>query len=257
MGDRWHYHPEIELTHFSKGDGIRLVGDSVKQVDAPETVLLGSHLPHQWQVGESQGMALQFRLGPGTSFSGIPELRELSNLWERAAEGLLFDASLSQRVANGLSKAIEQPPISRLGTILKLLGDMSQHLSKKETSTVTLSRPIRWKSGSSAYSEIISEAIDFISSHFHDPITIQDVLEHTSMTRATFSRHFSQFTGQSFTSFLQQLRLEYCRRRLIEGNHSISEAAYESGFQNLSHFNRLFRARWGQTPREFRKGLGE
>ena len=75
------------------------------------------------------------------------------------------------------------------------------------------------------------------------------------MSRATFSRHFPQFTGQSFTAFLQQFRLEYCRRLLVEGELSISEAAFEAGFQNLSHFNRLFRERWSQTPREFRKGL--
>ena len=34
MSDRWHYHPEIELTHFSEGEGIRLVEDSVRQVRA-------------------------------------------------------------------------------------------------------------------------------------------------------------------------------------------------------------------------------
>ncbi len=255
MGDRWHYHPEIELTHFSKGEGIRLVGDSVRQVNAPETVLLGSLLPHQWQVGESQGLALQFRTGPGSAFSGIPELRKLDSLWSRAAEGLLFDGALSERVADGLTKAVEQPSISRLGTVLELLGDIGQALSSNKASASSLSRPIRWKSGAGSYSETISEAIEFISTHFKDLITLQDVLDHTSMSRATFSRHFPQFTGQSFTTFLQQLRLEYCRRFLVEGNHSITEAAFEAGFQNLSHFNRLFRERWGQTPREFRKGL--
>jgi AraC-like DNA-binding protein len=255
MGDRWHYHPEIELPHFSKGEGTRLVGESIRQVNAPETVLLGSLLPHRWQVGESRGVALQFRMGPGSAFSAIPELQELDNLWSRSAEGLLLDAALSERVADGLTKAVEQPSISRLGTILKLLGDIGQALSSDATSAHTLSRPIRWKSGAGSYSEIISEAIDFISTHFQDPITLQNVLDHTSMSRATFSRHFPQFTGQSFTTFLQQLRLEYCRQFLVEGNHSITEAAFEAGFQNLSHFNRLFRARWGQTPREFRKGL--
>jgi AraC-like DNA-binding protein len=256
MGDRWHYHPEIELTHFSKGQGIRLIGDSIRQVNAPETVLLGSLLPHRWQVGESRGLALQFRMGPGSPLSAIPELRNLDSLWSRAAEGLLFDDALSERVADGLANAVAQPPISRLGTVLELLGDIGEALSATDSSAAsTLSRPIRWKSGAGSYSETISEAIDFISNRFRDPITLNDVLEHTAMSRATFSRHFPQFTGQSFTEFLQQFRLEYCRRLLIEDAHSITELAFEAGFQNLSHFNRLFRERWGQTPREFRKRL--
>ncbi|MBK1877437.1 AraC family transcriptional regulator [Pelagicoccus mobilis] len=256
MGHRWHYHPEIELAHFSKGEGIRLVGDSIRQVNAPETVMLGSLLPHQWQVGESAGFALQFRVGPGSAFGEIPELRDLDRLWGLAAEGLLFDEELSERVGGALEKAVAQAPISRLGTIFELLGDIAQAFSSEKSAGVSsLSRPIRLKSGAAGYSEIISEAIEFISSRFRDPITLQDVLKHTSTSRATFSRHFPQFTGQSFTTFLQQYRLEYCRRLLIAGNHSITEAAFESGFQNLSHFNRLFRERWGQTPREFRLSL--
>jgi AraC-like DNA-binding protein len=256
MGHRWHYHPEIELTHFSGGKGIRLVGDSIRQVNAPETVLLGSLLPHQWQVGESHGIALQFRVSPGSAFGEIPEFQDLDHLWQRAAEGLLLDAALSERVGDSLRKAVSQPPISRLGTILDLLGDIAQALSSAEsTVATTLSHPIRLRSGAAGYSEIVSEAIEFIGTHFQDPITLRDVLEHTSMSRATFSRHFPKFTGQSFTNFLQQYRLEYCRRLLTEGNHNITEAALEAGFQNLSHFNRLYRERWGQTPREFRKGL--
>ena len=256
MGDRWHYHPEIELTHFSKGEGIRLIGDSIRQVKAPEAVLLGSLLPHRWQVGESKGLALQFRVGPGSPMSAIPELRNLDSLWSRAAEGLLFDDALSARVADGLATAAAKPPISRLGTVLELLGDIGEALSPAGPSAVTaLSRPIHWKSGAGSYSETISEAIDYISNRFRDPITLKDVLDHTSMSRASFSRHFSQFTGQSFTSFLQQFRLEYCRQLLVEDSHSITELALEAGFQNLSHFNRLFRERWSQSPREFRKGL--
>jgi AraC-like DNA-binding protein len=251
MGDRWHYHPEIELTHFSAGEGIRLVGDSIRPVNAPETVLLGSLLPHQWQVRESRGIVLQFRVGPGSVFGGIPELQNLDHLWKRAGEGLLLNRKHSEKVAAGLSKAVSLSATSRLGVILGLLGDIGESL----TSARSLSHRIHWKSGAGSYSEIISEAIDFISVHFREPITLPDVLVHTSMSRATFSRHFPQFTGQSFTEFLQQFRLEYCRRLLVEGKSSITEAAFGAGFQNLSHFNRLFRERWGQTPREFRKGL--
>lgn len=255
MGDRWHYHPEIELTHFSKGDGIRLIGDSIRQVNAPETVLLGSLLPHRWQVGESEGMALQFRTGPGSVFAGIPELRGLNQLWERSAKGLLFEASTSERIAEYLETAVGKSGAGRLGTVLELIGYIDETIHSAPSITTALSRPIRWKSGSGSYSVTISKAIDYIGDHFLEPITLQDVLEHVSMSRATFSRQFSQFTGQSFTVFLQQFRLENCRRLLVESDHSITEAAFASGFQNLSHFNRLFRERWGMTPREFRKSL--
>ncbi len=258
MGDRWHFHPEIELAYFSKGRGFRLVGDSIGRVNVPEVVLLGSLLPHQWKVDKSSGIALQFRTGPGSVLGAVPEFRELDFLWEKSAQGLLFDSALSQRVAHGLKAAIENSGARRLGFVLGLLGDIGTALSSRESSSACcLSRPIRWRSGTGSYSGMIAEAIEFISGHFQEPISLQDVLDHTSMSRATFSRHFPQFTGQSFTTFLQQYRLEYARRFLIESNCSITEVAFAAGFQNLSHFNRLFRKRWSQTPREFRKKLRE
>jgi len=256
MGDRWHYHPELELTWFSEGEGIRMVGDSIRTFQAPEAVLLGAFLPHRWQVAKSKGIALQFRVGPGSVFGAIPELRELNALWDRAAGGIVLGPSLSGLVGAQLHAAISKSTTSRLGIILEIMGEIgSKYHSERSSFPDPVSSPIRWKSGAASYGEAISKAIDFITHHFQEPITQADVLAHIKMSRATFSRQFSQFTGQSFTEFLQQFRLEHCRRLLAVSGESITRVACESGFRNLSHFNRLFRERWGQTPSEFRREL--
>jgi len=144
--------------------------------------------------------------------------------------------------------------LSRLAIFLQIVELV---ISAKPEQFSVLSNPIRVRRESGAYANTIATAIDYMTRHFQDPIQLPDVLSQVSMSRASFSRHFTLSTGQSFTSFLQQIRLEHCRRLLATTTQMVTEAAFESGFQNLSHFNRLFRQKWGITPRGFRRELSD
>jgi len=61
-----------------------------------------------------------------------------------------------------------------------------------------------------------------------------------------------QRTGKSFVDFVNEIRLGYATRMLIESNRSISEICYECGFNNISNFNRTFKKKQNCTPTEFR-----
>lgn len=144
--------------------------------------------------------------------------------------------------------------LSRLAIFLRIIELV---MSAKPEQFCVLSNPIPIQQRSGASADTIADAIDYISCHFQDPMQLPDVLSHVSMSRASFSRHFTLSTGQSFTSFLQQVRLEHCRRLLATTTQMVTEVAFESGFQNLSHFNRLFRQRRDITPRGFRRELSD
>lgn len=254
MGDRWHYHPELEIAHFTEGEGLRFVGDSIQRFKAPETVLLGPYLPHCWTCEKSSGVAVQCRLSKETLLGALPEFQAMDNSGERTQCGLHLKGDLSSEIASMLHAMQQVGALSRVATFLQIM-ETVMGADPKQFSI--LSQPIRIRPGSGAYSNIIADAIDFITQRFQDPIQLPELLSHISMSRASFSRHFAHSTGQSFTTFLQQIRLEHCKRLLATGSHTITEAAIESGFQNLSHFNRLFRQRWNVTPREFRHQLSE
>lgn len=254
MGDRWHYHPELEVTHFTEGEGLRFVGDSIQRFEAPDTVLLGSYLPHCWTCDKSSGVAVQCRLSKDSLLTALPEFQAMADIGERTQFGLHLKGDLSREIASMLLSMREAGALSRLASFLRIMESIVDADSEQFS---ILSQPIQIRPGSGAYSNIIADAIKFITKRFQEPIQLPDLLSHISMSRATFSRHFTHFTGQSFTTFLQQIRLEHCRRLLAMETFTITEAAIESGFQNLSHFNRLFRQRWGLTPREFRTQLAQ
>ncbi|HEY0245266.1 MAG TPA: cupin domain-containing protein, partial [Mucilaginibacter sp.] len=52
INNRWHYHPEVELIYFKKGNGTQFIGDSIQRFQSGDVVLLGANLPHYWRFDD-------------------------------------------------------------------------------------------------------------------------------------------------------------------------------------------------------------
>jgi len=52
VNNRWHYHTEVELIHFKKGDGTQFIGDNIKRFKSGDVVIIGSNLPHYWRFDD-------------------------------------------------------------------------------------------------------------------------------------------------------------------------------------------------------------
>ena len=52
VNNRWHYHSEVELVHFEKGEGTQFIGDSINRFKAGDVVIIGSNLPHYWRFDD-------------------------------------------------------------------------------------------------------------------------------------------------------------------------------------------------------------
>ena len=68
-------------------------------------------------------------------------------------------------------------------------------------------------------------------------------------------RWFKQMTGGSFISYVNDRRLTSAAERLRRSDDKIVTIAEDAGFENLSNFNRQFKARYGMTPREYRNSI--
>ena len=101
-------------------------------------------------------------------------------------------------------------------------------------------------------SKKIETAHDFLQKNFSRNITLKEVSKLANMNEVSFSRFFKLHTGITFMDSLLDIRLGNASRLLIDTSDTVSEIAYDCGFNNISNFNRLFKKRKGCTPKEFR-----
>ena len=99
----------------------------------------------------------------------------------------------------------------------------------------------------------LKTVLQWISEHYAEKICVGDAAEVCSFSSSHFMRWFRQMTGQSFIAFLNEYRLNTAAEALQTTDETVLTIASRCGFENLSYFNRIFKAHFGITPRDYRK----
>ena len=86
-----------------------------------------------------------------------------------------------------------------------------------------------------------------------EKITIEDISKEVHLSQSHFMKYFKNTMGISFIDYLNEYRLTMASRLLLSSDSLILDIAAEVGFDNLSYFNRLFKKRFQQSPRDYRK----
>lgn len=96
----------------------------------------------------------------------------------------------------------------------------------------------------------IARTIDYLTNHLNEQVTIDDMADHVGMSRAVFHRRFKEATTMSPIQFVKSMRLNNAAMKIAEGK-TVSEAAWEVGYQSTSQFSREFKRIYGQSPRQW------
>ena len=99
--------------------------------------------------------------------------------------------------------------------------------------------------------------IKYVENNYMEKISIADMAKEAGLSQSHFMKFFKNTMGTSFIDYLNDYRLTMVSRLLVSSESSILDIAAESGFDNLSYFNRMFKKRFGMTPREYRKKFME
>lgn len=101
----------------------------------------------------------------------------------------------------------------------------------------------------------MKQIIKFIEQNYSRRITIAEISAELGLSQSHFMKYFKKTMGTSFVEYLNEYRLTMASRLLLVSSDSILNIAGEVGFENLSYFNRVFKKRFGITPRDYRKQL--
>lgn len=253
-----HYHEEYELNFIENGKGVkRVVGDSMEEIDNYELVLVGPNLPHAWFTHKCttsfQEITIQFHRDLFHEvFLKRNQLSQIRNLFEQSLKGICFSQKTIEAIAPKL-KLLDQ--MSGFRSVLELMAILD------ELSTSTDHRLL---SGEHMYnadfiymdSRRMERVVEYLNEHFSRPIRLSEVADLVEMAETAFSRYFKVKTGVTFVDFLNDIRLGHASRLLIDTKKSIGDIAFECGFTSISNFNRIFKRRKNNTPKDFREKHG-
>lgn len=250
-----HYHEELELNFIHNAKGARrVVGDHIGEIDDIELVLVGSNLPHVWQTHKTKSrkiteVTIQFHKDLfDEKFLRRNQLSFIRTMLERSAKGILFSKTTAQQLMPRLLLLGQKQGFDSVLELISILHDLSVSRNMHTLSDSTFSN-----AELSYNSRRIDTALEYMNQNFHRNITLSEVSKLVNMTDVSFSRFFKSKTGINFIDSLLELRLGQASRLLIDTTDSISEVAYDCGFNNISNFNRLFKKKKGCTPKEFRE----
>lgn len=252
---RWHFHPEYELVFISRGSGRRHIGKHISQYTDGDLLLLGPNLPHLGFTHEleepHEQVVLQMRAAMwGPSGLQMPECWPIRTLLERAAGGISFGAETRQRIGTRLLQLFGQRPMERLISLLQILNELSEATDYE----LLNANRIAWEV--SAQDQLRMQLIvERVEASFQRAIPLQEIAGLCSMTVPAFCRFFKKMTGETFTAFVNTFRLAYARQLLAETDLTIATISFDAGFNNLSHFNNLFRQANGCSPSDFRRQM--
>ena len=95
---------------------------------------------------------------------------------------------------------------------------------------------------------VVQKALTFIQENFLSPITLDQIADHVSFSKFYFLNLFKKITQKTPLKFCVELRLNHAYSLLLNGK-SVTEAAFDSGFSNISYFTRAFKEYYGTTPK--------
>lgn len=252
----WHYHPELELVVVLKSEGTCFIGDSVEKFGIGDVVLIGKNLPHMWQNDEgyfkqtskqtAKAIAIHFKqdyLGP--KFFETPEMIHILELFERARFGLKF-LNLNKTLISDIQNMLELEGFEKTMAFLNILNALAKHKDTKRLSSHGFVNSFQ-----ASKSDTQDNVQAYIFKNFNQDISLDKAAEIANMNPSAFSRYFKRVNKKTFSKYVTEIRIGYACKLLLENKFNISTICYESGFNNISNFNRQFKLIMDCTPSEY------
>lgn len=250
----WHYHPEYEVVYIEGASGTRHIGEHISAYHGSDLAFIGPHIPHlnfDYGVkGPYEKVVVQLQEDfLGQEFLQAPEMRQVSQLFDRSKSGIAFSGATKLEAGALLKSMPGEKPFRQLMLLLEVF----QLLADSREYTLLGARPIE----SNAHfkeQQRIKQVQHFVEQHYHRKIDIRELAALTHLSTAAFCRFFKRNNNLTFTGHLNRFRIQQAQRLLRQGN-SVTDACYMCGFESLSYFNKTFKNLTGENPTAFKRRI--
>jgi AraC-like DNA-binding protein len=258
----WHYHNNYEISFITEGTGKRIVADSIEDFHPGDLVFLGPSLPHVWiaekgSIGPSsrtlEMVFLQFTTAvlPAQVLE-LPEFKHIKRALNLSERGI----QITGQTLNEVSEIMLQLPylghLERMMQFFRLMDIIG-----KSGSNVGLASDEYLKKRFTSSNKRIEAIHNYLMKNYREEVNLAGLAELVSMAEGSLCRFFRMETGVTVFEYLNRLKVDFACKLLMDAELSITDVSLDSGFNNLSHFNKQFRKHAGMTPMEYRRQFRE
>lgn len=248
-----HYHSDYEIYYLFSGERSYFIKDTVYPVHSGDLVLIDSNVVHKTsELGAPDHERIVLYFAPPFFEAYPPEERDLL-LTPFSQDFPLVRLNLQERLrveellGSLLVELNEKPPGYRLhvqhmtGELLLFTARSFRLRGSRPEFELT---PVQHK---------ISEIVRHINLHFSEPLELCGLARRFFISKSHLSRVFKESTGFGFAEYVNIVRVREAERLLRETDHSITAVSGLTGFDNFSHFGKMFKRLSGLSPRAYRK----
>jgi AraC-like DNA-binding protein len=254
----WHYHNNYEISFITEGSGKRIVADSIEEFQPGDLVFIGSSIPHVWIADKEQKplsdrtlemVFLQFSSDIFfPQLLALPEFMHVKKALEMSERGI----QVVGQTLNEVSEIMLQLPyltgFDRINYFFRLMDIIG-----KSDSNISLASEEFMRKQFKPANRRIRLIHEYLMNHYREEVDLQQLAVLVSMAEGSLCRFFKMNVGISVFEYLNRIKVEFACKLLMDPEMGIVDVCLDSGFNNLSHFNKQFRKNTGVTPSEYRK----
>jgi AraC-like DNA-binding protein/mannose-6-phosphate isomerase-like protein (cupin superfamily) len=248
-----HWQDSMELIYIKRGSGLVQTGAQVCTAQSGDIFVLTPGTLHAIRQAESCTMEYENiifdveLLGGAEDLCAEKYLLPLQSGRLALPEHITPDEVWYPQAADCLKEAEEANRCKQFGYELCIKGALLRFLA------LLIAQSKALPPAEKASTQRLRAVLQWISAHYSEPVCVADAAALCQCSPNHFMRWFRQMTGQTFIIFLREYRLNASAEALRTTEDTILSISEQCGFENLSYFNREFKAHFGMTPREYRK----
>ncbi len=255
-----HRHHETQITWILEGEGTLIAGNNMQHFSANDVFIIGANQPHLFKsdgvyfdaANKKRIHSFNIFFNPAGFIApllALPEMRGIKKFIAASTHGMQAPQKSCKNITAQLVKVRSLTGGKRLAAFIELLQLMAEIKTWKYFSTEAFEYAITDNEGLR-----INDVYQYTMANYTKNITIAQVARLVHLTPPSFCRYFKKHTAKTYIRFLQEIRINEACKRFQEKNYSsIAAVAYQSGFNNVVSFNRVFKSITRQSPGAFIK----
>ena len=254
----WHYHNNFEISFITEGSGKRIVGDSIEEFQPGDLVFIGRNLPHVWIADKESRIPtnrtlemvfLQFTLNVlSPQLLILPEFCHVKRALDLSERGIQIIGD----TLNEVSEIMLQLPYLKGFERMLHFFMMMDIIGESETNVPLASKEYltsRFTTGNKRI-EVIH---NYLMNNYREDVNLKNLAALVNMAEGSLCRYFKMNMGITLFEYLNKIKTDFACKLLMNKDLGILDVCLDSGFNNISHFNKQFKKITGVPPSEYRK----